>query len=90
MLEAELAPNSSLEIEISYSCSMYFRQFIVSKWTKEDNTGYEYWFDFDSDTDYATWEEAENAKVFNDLSLKDVSKLNGVRFDIIAINGNTP
>lgn len=90
MLEAELAPNSSLEIEISYSCSMYFRQFIVSKWTKEDNTGYEYWFDFDSDTDYATWEEAENAKVFNDLSLKDVSKLNGVRFDIIAIDGNTP
>jgi hypothetical protein len=90
MLEAELAPNSSLEIEISYSCSMYFRQFIVSKLTKEDNTGYEYWFDFDSDTDYATWEEAENAKVFNDLSLKDVSKLNGVRFDIIAIDGNTP
>ena len=90
MLASELAPDSSLEIEISYSCSMYFRQFVVSKWTKEDNTGYEYWFDFDPHTDYATWEEAENAKVFNNLSLKEISELKGVRFDIIAIDGNTP
>lgn len=90
MLASELAPDSSLEIEMSYSCPMFFRQFIVSKWTKEDNTGYEYWFDFDPNTDYATWEEAENAKVFNDLSLKEISELKGVRFDMIAIDGNTP
>ncbi len=88
LLTPELAPDSSLEIEMSYSCAKYFRQFIVSKWTNEDNTGYEYWFDFDSDTDYATWEQAENAKVFNDLSLKEVSELGGVRFDIIKIDGN--
>ena len=88
VLTSELAPDSSLEIEMSYSCSMYFRQFIVSKWTKEDNTGYEYWFDFDSNTDFSTWEEAENAKVFNDKSLKEISELNGVRFDIIEVNGN--
>lgn len=88
MLEADLSPDCSLEIEMSYSCSMYFRQFIVSKWTNEDNTGYEYWFDFDADTNYSTWEEAENAKVFNELSLKEVSMLKGVRFDLISINGN--
>lgn len=88
MLTSELAPDSSLEIEMSYSCSMAFRQFIVSKWTKEDNTGYGYRFDFDSNTDYATWEEAEKAKVFNDKSLKEISELNGVRFDIIKIDGN--
>ena len=88
MLTSELALDSSLEIEMSYSCSMYFRQFIVSKWTKEDNTGYEYWFDFDSNTNYPTWEEAENAKVFNNLSLIEVSELPGVRFDIIQIDGN--
>ena len=88
MLMSELAPDSSLEIEISYSCSMYFRQFIISKWTKEDNTGYAYWFDFDPNTDYGTWEEAENAKVFNGMSLKEISELNGVRFDIIQIDGN--
>ena len=88
MLTSELAPDSSLEIEMSYSCSMYFRQFIVSKWTKEDNTGYEYWFDFDANTNYSTWEEAENAKVFNDKSLKEISELNGVRFDIIKVDGN--
>lgn len=40
MIASELAPDSSLEIEMSYSCSMEFRQFIVSKRTKEDNTGY--------------------------------------------------
>ena len=88
MLTSELAPDSSLEIEMSYSCSMYFRQFIVSKWTKEDNTGYEFWFDFNANTNYSTWEEAENAKVFNDKSLKEISELNGVRFDIIKIDGN--
>ena len=87
MLTSELAPDSSLEIEMSYSYSMYFRQFIVSKWTKEDNTEYEYWFDFDSNTNYPTWEEAENAKVFNDKSLKEISELNGVRFDIVQVDG---
>jgi hypothetical protein len=90
VLAADLAPEDSLEVEISYSCSMYFRQFIVSKWAKEDNTGYLYWFDFDSNTDYATWEAAENAKVFNQLSLKEVSEQNDVRFDIITINGSAP
>lgn len=88
MLTSELAPDSSLEIEMSYSCSMAFRQFIISKWTKEDNTGYEYWFDFDANSNYSTWEEAENAKVFNDKSLKEISELNGMRFDIIEVNGN--
>ena len=88
MLMSELAPDSSLEMEISYSCSEYFRQFIISNWTKEDNTGYEYWFDFDSNTNYPTWEEAENAKVFNDKSLKEISEQNGVRFDIIKVDGN--
>ena len=88
MLTSELAPDSSLEIEMSYSCSMAFRQFIISKWTKEDNTGYEYWFDFDANSNYSTWEEAENAKVFNDKSLKEISELNVVRFDIIEVNGN--
>ena len=88
MLMSELAPDSSLEMEISYSCSMCFRQFIISKRTREDNTGYEYWFDFDPNTDYGTWEEAENAKVFNGMSLKEISELNGVRFDIIQIDGN--
>ena len=87
MLASELAPDSSLEIEMSYSCSMYFRQFIISKWTKEDNEGYEFWFDFDDKTDYPTWEEAENAKVFNGQSLKEISELNEVRFDIIQVNG---
>ena len=67
---------------------MYFRQFIISKWSNEDNIGYEYWFDFDANTDYHTWDEAENAKVFNGLSLKEVSMLEGVRFDLISINGN--
>lgn len=47
-----------------------------------------YWFDFDNKTDYPTWEEAENAKVFNDKSLKEISGLNGVRFDIIKVDGN--
>ncbi len=90
MLAAELAPHASLEMEISYSCSKFFRQFMISKWRHADNTGYGYRFDFDRNTDYATWEDAENAKVFNDLSLKDVSRLSGVRFDIIAIDGYAP
>lgn len=90
MLDAELAPRSSLEMEMSYSCSMYFRRFTISKRAKEDNTIYEYWFDFAPHTVYATREEAENAKVFNDISLKEVSELKGVRFDIIAIDGNAP
>ena len=89
MLTAKTMSGSFLEIEMSYSCCDYFRQFIVSKWIKEDHTGYEYWFDFDAKKDYATWEEAENAKVFNNLSLKEVSELNDVRFDLISMNGNT-
>jgi hypothetical protein len=88
MLSLDLSPDSSLEIEISYCCSMYFRQFVVSKWSNEDNTGYEYWFDFDASTSYASWEDAESSKVFGDLSLKEISELEGVRFDIISINGN--
>ena len=89
LLNAELTPNSSLEIEISYSSPLYFRQFIISKWTNEDNTGYNYWFDFESNTNYTTWEEVENARVFNNLSLKEVAKLPGVRFDIISTDGNS-
>ena len=54
-IQTMLASDASLEIELSYSCSMYFRQFIVSKRTKEDHTGYEYWFDFAPNTRYATW-----------------------------------
>jgi len=80
-----LASDSSLELEISYSCSMYFRQFTVFKRAKED--GAEYWFDFDSETAYPTWEDAENAKSFNGQSLKEISVLNGVRFDVIRVNG---
>ncbi len=88
ILEAELASDSSFEIEFSYSCYHFFRQFVVSKRAKENKKEYEYRFDFDPDTAYATWEEAENSKVFNDLSLKDISKLNDVRFDIITIDGS--
>jgi len=78
-----LEVNASLEI--SYSCSMYFRQIRVSKRQKENSTGYVYRFDY-PDKEYATWEEAENDPVFNDLSLKEVSELSGVRFDIISMS----
>lgn len=89
LLKAELSSESSFEMELSYSCSMYFRQLTVSKRINDDYTGYAYRFDYDStDTVYPTWEEAENAKIFNGLSFKEVSKLKGVRFDIIKINGN--
>ena len=89
MLTSALEPDSSLEIEISYSCSMYFRQFIISKMMNENKTGYVYRLDSDvSDIVYSTWEEAESAKVFNNLSLIEVSELPGVRFDIIKVNGN--
>lgn len=87
-LTSELALDSSLEIEISYSCPMYFRQFIISKRMNENSTGYVYRLDSDTpDMVYSTWEEAENAKVFNNLSLIEVSELPGVRFDIIKVNG---
>lgn len=89
MLMSELAIDSSLEMEISYSCSMYFRQLLVSKKVNDDHSEYAYRFDYDpTDTVYPSWEEAENAKIFNGLSLKEVSELKGVRFDIIKINGN--
>lgn len=78
-----LKVNASLEI--SYSCSMYFRQIRVSKRQKENSTRYVYRFDY-PDKEYATWEEAENDPVFNDLSLKEVSELSGVRFDIISMS----
>ena len=88
MLTSELAPDSSLEIEISYSCSMYFRQLVIKKSKSENNLGYVYMLDSDvSDIVYSSWEEAENAKVFNNLSLIEVSELPGVRFDIIKVNG---
>ena len=68
---------------------IYFRQLAVSKKRNDGRTGYAYQFDYDStDTVYSTWEEAENAKIFNGLSLKEVSELKGVRFDMIKINGN--
>ena len=89
LLKEELSSDSSFEIELSYSCSMYFRQLAVSKKRNDGRTGYAYRFDYDStDTVYSTWEEAENAKIFNGLSLKEVSELKGVRFDMIKINGN--
>ena len=88
MLTSELAPDSSLEIEISYSCTMYFRQLVIKKSKSENDLGYVYRLDSDvSDIVYSTWEEAENAKVFNNLSLIEVSELPGVRFDIIKVNG---
>ena len=88
MLTSELALDSSLEIEMSYSCSMYFRQLVIKKRKSENNLGYVYRLDSDvSDIVYSTWEEAENAKVFNNLSLIEVSELSGVRFDIIKVNG---
>lgn len=55
----------------------------------ENSTGYVYRLDSDTpDMVYSTWEEAENAKVFNNLTLKEVSELPGVRLDIIKVNGN--
>jgi hypothetical protein len=88
MLASELSPNSSLEIEMSYSCSMFFRQFTVSKWTDTEKAGYEYWFDFAPDTGYSSWEEAENAKVMNGISLNEISRMKSVRFEIISVDGN--
>ena len=88
MLEAELSPNSSLEIELSYSCSMFFRQFTVSKWMDTEKAGYEYRFDFAPDTGYSSWEEAENAKVINGMSLNEISRMKSVRFEIISVDGN--
>lgn len=81
--------NIGSAIEISYSYSKYYRQLVIFKRQTESLTGYVYCFDYPN-TEYITWEEAENAKVFYDLSLKEISKLNDVRFDIIAINDHTP
>ena len=87
LLETELEPNSSFEIEISFSCSMQFHQFVISKWTNENGNGYQYWFSIDPNSDYATFEEMEEAKIFNGKSLEETSKLPDVKFDIISING---
>ena len=88
LMKAELSSDSVFEMELSYSCSMYFRQFMVSKRMNDSHTDYAYCFDYDSADTYHTWEEAENAKIFNGLSLIEVSALAGVRFDIIKIKGD--
>lgn len=87
LFELELEQNSSLEVELSFSCSKQFYKFVVSKWTNENGIGYQYWFNIDPNSDYATFEEMEEAKIFNGKSLKEASMLPGVRFDIISING---
>lgn len=85
-IRALLESEAELKMEISYSCTMLFRQFIITKQAGAEGAAPRYAFDFDANTIYATWEAAEDAKVFNGLSLKEISEQNGVRFDLLKIN----
>jgi hypothetical protein len=90
LLLSEPAPDSSLSVELSLSCSKFFRQFTVTKQAKEDGAGYGYFFDFDEGTVYASLEEAEEAAVFGDLSLTEIAGMEDARFDLIAVDGRAP
>ncbi len=87
LLAGELWGHSSLVLELSYSCPKQYRVFTVSKQTTESGTGYVYWFEFAPDTRYDTLEETEEAKVFDGLSLRELSKLTSSCFAIRKING---
>ena len=83
MLLSEPCSGSSLKIELSFSCSKFFRRFIISKQVSDVNAGCEYRFDFDRDASYPTWEATETARVFNGMSLAEIAGTSGVRFDVI-------
>lgn len=88
ILRAELAYGSSLEVEMSFSIPGFYRRFIITKGWNDDRTDCCYWFDFDAETDYPSLDDAEHARVFVDMSLLDISRVEGCRFDVIGINGN--
>lgn len=90
LLLSEPAPDSSLSVELSLSCSKFFRRFTVTKQAKEDGAGYGYFFDFDEGTVYASLEEAEEAAVFGGLSLTEIAGMEDARFDLIAVDGSRP
>ena len=89
-LLSEPAADAPFAVELSLSCSKFFRRFTVTKRAKEDGAGYGYGFDFDTQTEYATWEEAEKATVFGGLSLKEAAEMKDVRFDLIGTDEHKP
>lgn len=90
LLLSEPAPDAPLTVELSLSCSKFFRRFTVTKRARKDGAGYGYGFDFDPQAEYASWEEAEEAAVFGGLSLKEIAGMKDARFDLIAADGPDP